>query len=64
MTRPRTVLDYIRRALATSAGGDAADASLLARFLSARDEEAFAALVQRHGRVGVDHRFRGFRIAR
>jgi RNA polymerase sigma factor (sigma-70 family) len=49
VTRPRTALDYLRRALSASAEGDGADGSLLARFLGARDEDAFAALVQRHG---------------
>jgi RNA polymerase sigma factor (sigma-70 family) len=49
MARPRTILDYLHRALSTSVAGDGEDESLLARFLSAHDEEAFAALVQRHG---------------
>ncbi len=49
VTRPRTVLDYLHRALSTSVVGDGEDGLLLARFLSARDEEAFTTLVQRHG---------------
>jgi RNA polymerase sigma factor (sigma-70 family) len=49
VTRQRTALDYLRHALSTSAEGVGADDALLARFLSARDEDAFAALVQRHG---------------
>src|SRR4051812_48063276 len=49
MPRPRTALDYLYRALATSVDCGGADDSLLARFLSAHDEEAFALLVRRHG---------------
>src|SRR5262245_43794279 len=44
-----TLLRYIRRLVIPSQPDEATDAALLARFLAARDERAFAALVERHG---------------
>jgi RNA polymerase sigma factor (sigma-70 family) len=46
-----SVLDYLRRVVGTRGEDDATDAQLLGRFLRARDEEAFAQLVQRHARL-------------
>jgi RNA polymerase sigma factor (sigma-70 family) len=43
-----SLLRFVRHVAAVQAG-DATDADLLARFATARDEAAFAALVQRHG---------------
>jgi RNA polymerase sigma factor (sigma-70 family) len=42
------VLDHVRQALRRPSGG-VTDSDLLARFVATRDEEAFAALVERHG---------------
>jgi RNA polymerase sigma factor (sigma-70 family) len=42
------VLDYLRRTLAPPGGGPT-DGQLLARFVAARDEAAFAELLRRHG---------------
>jgi RNA polymerase sigma factor (sigma-70 family) len=46
--RLRGALEHLRRTLAPPGDG-ATDGQLLARFLADRDEEAFAALVRRHG---------------
>jgi hypothetical protein len=43
------LLGFLRAALGTRAPGDPTDADLLHRFAGRRDEEAFAALLQRHG---------------
>jgi RNA polymerase sigma factor (sigma-70 family) len=43
------VLHHIRRLAGVSEGPDASDARLLERFALARDPDAFAALVRRHG---------------
>jgi RNA polymerase sigma factor (sigma-70 family) len=43
-----TLLRYIRLISLPKESGEAADATLLERFISARDERAFAALVERH----------------
>jgi RNA polymerase sigma factor (sigma-70 family) len=43
------VLRFVRRLGGIEAGDEAADAHLLERFVSHRDEEAFAVLVRRHG---------------
>jgi RNA polymerase sigma factor (sigma-70 family) len=40
---------HVRRVAAREAGAQASDAALLARFATSRDEEAFAALLCRHG---------------
>jgi RNA polymerase sigma factor (sigma-70 family) len=45
----RQPLRRLRRALAPPDGGGASDGQLLERFLADRQEEAFAALVRRHG---------------
>jgi len=49
------------RRLVTGAGGDATDQQLLERYAAGRDEEAFAALVRRHGPMvhGVCRRILG-----
>ncbi len=47
-THTSFVLQHIRR-LAARDGGRAGDGELLSRFAAARDEEAFAELVRRHG---------------
>jgi RNA polymerase sigma factor (sigma-70 family) len=47
--RLRQPLQRLRRALAPPDGGGLSDAQLLERFLRSREEEAFAALVRRHG---------------
>src|SRR5262245_11670071 len=44
-----SLIRLIRREAAPDAGDAASDAQLLERFVAARDEEAFAALVARHG---------------
>jgi RNA polymerase sigma factor (sigma-70 family) len=43
------VLDHLRKTLSPADHNDLTDRQLLARFVSARDEAAFAALVARHG---------------
>src|ERR1700749_4981243 len=43
------VLHSLRRAVLHFDDGDVSDGQLLERFLNARDEEAFEALVRRHG---------------
>src|SRR5262249_53956178 len=43
------LLPYIRRLVTRPQSSEAADASLLRRFISERDETAFAALLHRHG---------------
>lgn len=48
-TTMNTVIQYIRRIAAACEPGDAPDRDLLARFAQGRDEEAFAALMRRHG---------------
>src|SRR4051812_23481590 len=57
----RKALHDLRRTLTPPGGGAATDAQLLARFVSGRDEGAFAALVRRHGPMvlGVCHRVLG-----
>src|SRR6185437_1348758 len=47
-TRLNTVLKHLQKILAPP-GGDLTDGQLLARFVAARDEPSFTALVQRHG---------------
>jgi hypothetical protein len=51
MARPQTerLLEHIQRLAGRDAAAGRPDAELLRRFLSARDEAAFTALVQRHG---------------
>lgn len=51
MAQPRAgaVLSYLRRLVAAPAGDDASDRRLVARFAATRDEQAFTALVERHG---------------
>jgi RNA polymerase sigma factor (sigma-70 family) len=51
MARPQTelLLQHIQRLAAGDAAAGRSDVELLRRFLSARDEAAFTALVQRHG---------------
>jgi RNA polymerase sigma factor (sigma-70 family) len=62
---PTTSLDKVirqlRRSLPPPANSDLPDAYLLEQFLTSRDETAFAALVQRHGRLvmGVCNRILG-----
>jgi RNA polymerase sigma factor (sigma-70 family) len=53
-----SVLRHLRRAAGGDNAAEATDAQLLHRFVTARDEAAFAALVQRHGPMvlGVLHR--------
>jgi RNA polymerase sigma factor (sigma-70 family) len=46
---PDTLLQYIHRMVARPEPDEATDAALLGRFISARDEKAFVALVDRHG---------------
>lgn len=47
--RTASVLRYLRRLVVNQQGETASDAALLEQFVRARDEEAFAALVARHG---------------
>jgi RNA polymerase sigma factor (sigma-70 family) len=47
--RPSSVLRYIRRIAGLAVGADPTDQKLLESFAARRDEEAFAALVRRHG---------------
>jgi RNA polymerase sigma factor (sigma-70 family) len=50
MPRPcEPLLDHVRRITETAADDGAADAELLGRFIRCRDQDAFAALVRRHG---------------
>src|SRR5262245_21619291 len=46
---PETLLRYIHRLVIRPEPDEATDAALLGRFVTARDERAFAALVGRHG---------------
>ena len=43
------LLDYLRRFARALPADQASDAALLGRFVSSRDQRAFAALVERHG---------------
>ena len=43
------VLRHLRRAALLQGGGGLTDRQLLDRFLAARDQDAFAALLRRHG---------------
>jgi len=43
------VLRHIRQLVGAPSGDDASDGQLLARFIATRDQDAFAALVERHG---------------
>src|ERR1051325_3940214 len=46
----RAVLGHLQRAVPPAhTGGGLSDGQLLSRFVAARDEEAFAALLRRHG---------------
>jgi RNA polymerase sigma factor (sigma-70 family) len=58
---PETLLRYIRRLVIPSEPDEATDAALLGRFISARDQRAFTALVDRHGPLVFDvcHRVLG-----
>src|ERR1700737_1818002 len=47
--RWRAVVQYLHQIAAPRGGGDLTDGQLLERFVTRRDEAAFAALVQRHG---------------
>ena len=47
--RPETLLRYIRRLVIRPEPDECTDAGLLERFISAKDERAFAKLVERHG---------------
>jgi RNA polymerase sigma factor (sigma-70 family) len=47
--RPEQLLRHIRRLVPRPASDPASDAALLRRFVCQRDEDAFAALVSRHG---------------
>jgi hypothetical protein len=50
-TQLAPVLRHIRRLAGVSGDADLTDAQLLQRFVTRRDETAFAALVERHGRL-------------
>src|SRR5262245_66592743 len=45
----RTVVRHLNQMLSRPDAGDPPDRQLLERFAASRDEEAFAALVRRHG---------------
>src|SRR5690348_17267537 len=45
----RTVLRHLRRAIGGPGAGELSDRQLLERFAAGHDEDAFAALVRRHG---------------
>src|SRR5690242_3517088 len=45
----KSILSYLRRAVAPREGGGTTDAQLLEGFIACRDEVAFEALVRRHG---------------
>src|SRR5262249_4515209 len=47
------VLCQVQRWISAPQGGDASDALLLERFVQHQDEAAFAALVPRHGALGL-----------
>src|SRR5439155_14524110 len=57
----RMGLEHLRRALLAPGGGGLTDGELLGRFVAARDEAAFEALVHRHGPMvfGVCRRLLG-----
>src|SRR5262249_49430999 len=57
----RAGLERLRRAFLASGGGGLTDGELLGRFVAARDEAAFEALVHRHGPMvfGVCRRLLG-----
>src|SRR5215470_19502052 len=46
-----SVLQHLHRLVAGQGGPDLSDEQLLRRFAAQRDQSAFAALVQRHGRL-------------
>src|SRR5262245_40662615 len=46
-----TLLRQVRELIGTYAAGDSTDAQLVRQFAAHRDEAAFTALVQRHGRM-------------
>jgi RNA polymerase sigma factor (sigma-70 family) len=48
-TRTSRLVRRLRTATAGPAGDDATDAALLERYVESRDDQAFAAIVQRHG---------------
>jgi RNA polymerase sigma factor (sigma-70 family) len=48
-SRPELVLHHLRRIVSPATADSASDAALLGRFVGDRDEDAFAALVSRHG---------------
>src|SRR4051812_834640 len=48
-TRTSRLLTRLRTAAAGPAGDDAIDARLLERYVASRDDQAFAAIVHRHG---------------
>jgi RNA polymerase sigma factor (sigma-70 family) len=49
--QPNAVLRHLRRVAGLDPGHDLTDAALLARYVGGRDEQAFAALVHRYGRL-------------
>ena len=48
-SRVSEVMEYLRRTVILPDGAAMTDGQLLSRFVEGRDEDAFAALVQRHG---------------
>src|SRR5262245_33718749 len=47
--RPGPLIQFLRRIAAPAGSGERADGDLLDRFIRERDEDAFAAIVRRHG---------------